>query len=109
MKWFQMERILSNKYNHLLVVLVTVFILSPFVSDRHRVVGVSLLTVLFLGATLIALRAVITKTNVYYFWFFVACITLIMDAIGNTSFAENKDIDEFFRFAAFLGFLFFLP
>ena len=71
MKWFQMERLLTNKYNHLLIVLITIFILSPFVSDRHRVLGVSLLTVLFLGATLIALRAAATASGAIIIGFHV--------------------------------------
>ena len=108
MRRINMERLLTNKYNHLLVVLILIFILSPFVSDGLRIFNVSLMAVLFLGATLIALRAVIEKARVYHFWFCIACLTLLLDAIGNSVFAKNWNLDKACRFAAFFMFVGFL-
>jgi len=103
-----MERLLLNKYNHLLVVLILIFLLSPFFCGRDRFMGVSIMAVLFLGATLIALRAVIKKPRVYSICFFIACLALVLDGAGNSAFMKDKGIDHLFRSAAFFCFVGFL-
>ncbi|AQT67899.1 Ion channel [Anaerohalosphaera lusitana] len=63
---YSLKNIASNRYNHLLVILIVVMTLSPFIEQGRIMPPMKLLTLLLLAAVIVCIRAAVD--NPILFW-----------------------------------------
>ena len=90
MKLINFEKLVSNRYNNLLTVLVVLFIVSPVSSYIPRLFNVSVGQLVLLGVILIALRAVVEEQLAFYVCCAIACVSVVLDFISSTFFAADS-------------------
>jgi hypothetical protein len=72
MKFINIERIIANRYNHLLVWLVLYLFLAPFAEQSEKKLGFQIVGLLLLATLTLCLRVTVTSKKA--FW---ACVSLI--------------------------------
>ncbi|MHC4624809.1 MAG: potassium channel family protein [Planctomycetota bacterium] len=72
MRFINIERIIANKYNHLLVWLVLYVFTAPFAEQSEKKLGFQIVGLLLLATLTLCLRVTVTSKKV--FW---ACVSLI--------------------------------
>ena len=82
MKWFDIERLVANKYNHLLVMLLVFLLLAPFLETGGRTLGLQIITVALLATIILCLRATVTNARFFWLCVIIAAAAVLLDAIG---------------------------
>ncbi|MHC4239302.1 MAG: potassium channel family protein [Planctomycetota bacterium] len=72
MRFINIERIIANRYNHLLVWLTVYLFMAPFFEHGERAVGFRIVGLLLLATLMLCLRVTVVSKKV--FW---ACVSLI--------------------------------
>jgi hypothetical protein len=83
MKPINLERILTNRYNHLLVMLIIFLVTAPYVERDAKAWGFRLLTILLLATLIICLRAVISNTKLFAACLIIVVTALVLDIISD--------------------------
>ncbi|MCK5374935.1 MAG: two pore domain potassium channel family protein [Alphaproteobacteria bacterium] len=81
MKGLKPEKILTNKYNHLLIALILLFILSPSMEVRDPTVKFPLAPCILLIVLLTAVRADFPRGNVFRFFLIFALVNFSINML----------------------------
>lgn len=82
MRLFDIERIVANKYNHLLVMLILFFLCAPFFEKDERAMGARIITIGLLLTIIICLRATVASRKYYWLCVSIAVLALVLESIG---------------------------
>lgn len=85
MRLLSIEHFVSNKYNHLLVMLILFFICAPFFEAGERALGARILTIGLLLTIIICLRATVASRKYYWLCVSIAVLALLLESIGSRS------------------------
>lgn len=89
MRLFDIERIVANRYNHLLVMLILLFFCAPFFEDGERTLGARIITIGLLLTIIICLRATVVSRKYYWLCVSIAVLAFLLESIGYRSKAED--------------------
>jgi hypothetical protein len=89
MRLFDFERIVANRYNHLLVMLVIFFFCAPFFEEDERAMGARIITIGLLLTIIICLRATVASRKYYWLCVSIAVLALVLESLGSRSKVED--------------------
>ena len=84
---FRAEKFFHNKFNHLLVVLITIFLALPFAGKENF--DFPILSFVFFSALLAVLKSFIKKNNVFFCYIGVALCAFIFDVLQRSELFPN--------------------
>ena len=82
MRLLSLERFVRNKYNHLLVVLVTFLLFAPAIEDEKVLPGQHLVTITLIFTIIFCLRVTVKSKRTFWICVSMAAFGLVMDAVS---------------------------